>query len=89
MARPPSPVKHTTGRSRWITLAAIAAGSEKPIEDRPLVMRVERGEYVSQPWPTSSLCEPTSAVAIASRGAARRTASITSVGLRRPATRPS
>ena len=82
-------MKHTTGRSGWTSLAAMAAGSEKPIEESPLVIRVLRVSYVVQPWPTSSLCEPTSLVAMALRGMAARTTSITSVGFSRPAVRPS
>ena len=42
IARPPSPVRHTTRESGNSSLALIAAGSANPIDDKPLVINMPR-----------------------------------------------
>ena len=86
MASPPSPVKQVTGWSvRWA--AAMAAGSEKPIDDRPFVISRRRGPDGRHPCPSNNLCEPTSTVAIPS-GSTSCATRITSEGFIAPAVRP-
>ena len=54
MARPPSPVKHTTGRSGWSSFAVIAPGSEKPIDESPFVIRTIAARKPSTPGPPAA-----------------------------------
>src|SRR6266849_834511 len=72
----PSPIRQTAGRSGRASLAAIAAGRPKPIDDQPLVMRKLFGACAVH-WPAIWwVCAPTSKASSPSRGSARRTASI-------------
>ena len=72
----PSPSRQTTGRSGRASLAAIAPGRPKPIDDQPLVMWKVLGACAVH-WPAIWwVCAPTSNDSTPSRGSARRTASI-------------
>ena len=88
IANPPSPTRAITGRPGRVSLAAIAAGTPNPIADSPLGISTERGPAACHTWPAMILCEPTSVVTMASRGAASLAIATTSEGLSLPSTRP-
>ena len=77
----PSPIRHTTGSLGCASLAAIAAGRPKPIDDQPLVMRKVFGACAVHWLAIWCVCAPTSKVSTPSRGSARRTASIAACAL--------
>src|SRR5207237_10180644 len=68
IAKPPSPIVQSTGRSGRASFAAIAAGRLYPIAERPLDSRNVIGSAERQARDTSSLIDPTSAVAILTGG---------------------
>ena len=54
----------------------MAAGTPKPMPESPLDMKNVPGSYDRQYWPMTNLCEPTSQVAIPSRGKIDRSSSM-------------
>ena len=79
----PSPTMQTTGKSGRASFAAIAAGSPKPIDDQPLVIRKVRGACAVHWLAIWCVCAPTSKASTPSRGRTRRTTSIASCGEKR------
>ena len=68
MPSPPSPVKHTTRRPGWTSVAAMAAGGRTPWW--PTRWRPADRRGVSQWGKATSMCAPASTVAMASGPAA-------------------
>ena len=72
MRKPPSPLTVITLRSGCTSLAAIAAGSAKPIPARPLAMMHVFGSWAGYMRPIHSLCRPTSEMRMSSSPSALR-----------------